>query len=348
MFAWTLISKPAGSNAIIAPGTLKAPTFVADVPGAYIASLTVNDGKATSSADQITVLSVAKPEVSSSILPSANAGANQNVLVGASVLVDANASKSASGKALSYRWSLTTRPPGSMAVLSAITAKATFTADKVGSYAATLLVSDGTLESAAATTFIVASSPPTQSNLPPVANAGADQTGAPGVLVTLDGSLSKDANGDTISYSWSLVSKPTGSAAALATTTVVKSSFVPDLAGIYDVMLSVNDGKSSVASTDTISVVIFSPTSVVVADTGIYRCSSISKAQAVLLYSQGHTYLDRDHDGKPCEANDILNELAGTTTTTGSTATSSGQCYVNGYYRSNGTYVRGYYRSCPR
>lgn len=100
------------------------------------------------------------------------------------------------------------------------------------------------------------------------------------------------------------------------------------------------------------------------ADTGMYRCSDITSAQAYALYLQGHTYLDRDHDGKPCEANDITIEntmysvpIASTgtissaslpsTSTSGSTSTGSGgQCYVNGYRRSNGTYVQGYYRSC--
>jgi hypothetical protein len=100
-----------------------------------------------------------------------------------------------------------------------------------------------------------------------------------------------------------------------------------------------------------------------IADTGRYRCSTLTSAQASALYLQGHTYLDRDHDGKPCEANDFTVENATysvpptsaaitpapspTTSTSGSTSTSSGsQCYVNGYYLSDGTYVQGYYRAC--
>jgi hypothetical protein len=99
-------------------------------------------------------------------------------------------------------------------------------------------------------------------------------------------------------------------------------------------------------------------------DTGRYRCSSLTSAEAHALYLQGHVYLDRDHDGRPCETNDFTIEntiysvpTTSTTTTTsvstsmpgtsGSTPTStSGQCYVNGYYRSDGIYVEGYYRSC--
>ena len=43
-------------------------------------------------------------------------------------------------------------------------------------------------------------------NVAPVANAGPDQGGkAPGSLITLNGSASSDANGDPLTYSWSLI-----------------------------------------------------------------------------------------------------------------------------------------------
>ncbi|MDB5959302.1 MAG: hypothetical protein JWP59_596 [Massilia sp.] len=342
-YRWTLISKPAGSSASILLATAKTPTFIADVVGSYVAALVVNDGRADSAADQVSISAAASPAV---VPPVASAGANQSVLVGAAVAVDASASKSASGKSLTYRWAFTSRPAGSTALLSVTSSKATFIADMAGIYAATVIVNDGTLDSGAATTFITATAPPTQLNTLPVANAGVDQSGYPGALITLDGSLSKDANGDMLSYAWSVVSRPATSTAPLSMATTVKATFVPDVAGVYDVKLSVNDGKSTTAVSDSVSIVIFSPSITVVADTGIYRCSTISKTLALQLYAQGHTYLDRDHDGKPCEANDIVNELVGTTTTT--TTSSGGQCYVNGYYRSNGTYVHGYYRSCPR
>lgn len=81
-----------------------------------------------------------------------------------------------------------------------------------------------------------------------------------------------------------------------------------------------------------------------IADSGRYTCSTLTHAQAVELFYQGHSYLDRDHDGKPCEVYDILAERS---TATSVTVPSTGkQCYVSGYTRKNGTRVSGYYRSC--
>jgi len=60
--------------------------------------------------------------------------------------------------------------------------------------------------------------------------------------VQLDGSASNDANGDPLTYQWSMVSKPYGSIAVLSGDTTVQPSFFADLAGQYVVSLTVSDG----------------------------------------------------------------------------------------------------------
>jgi hypothetical protein len=98
-------------------------------------------------------------------------------------------------------------------------------------------------------------------NVAPVANAGPDQGGkALGSLVTLDGSASSDANGDPLTYSWSLTSRPAGSAAVLTNPTSVSPTFTVDLHGTYTAQLIVNDGTlSSVPNTVNISTVSVTP-----------------------------------------------------------------------------------------
>ena len=180
----------------------------------------------------------------------------------------------------------------------------------------------------------------------PIANAGENQTSTTGNTIYLDGSGSSDANGDKLSFIWTL-SKPSASYAQLSTIEGSKSSFKADVAGTYTATLIVYDG-TQYSESDSVTIQIAVPASQNITDTGIYKCSNISHALALQLFLQGHTYLDRDHDGKPCEATDISAEttLSPTIPPIVPTTPSTGQCWVNGYYRKNGTYVNGYWRRC--
>ena len=78
-------------------------------------------------------------------------------------------------------------------------------------------------------------------NTAPVANAGSDQIVQIGSVVTLDGSGSRDTDGDALTYTWSLTT-PAGSNATLSSSTVVRPSFSADAEGVYTATLIVNDG----------------------------------------------------------------------------------------------------------
>ncbi|MCI5134200.1 MAG: hypothetical protein D3920_03825 [Candidatus Electrothrix sp. AW2] len=62
-----------------------------------------------------------------------------------------------------------------------------------------------------------------------------------GDKITLDGTVSSDPNGDEISYSWQLQSKPMGSTATLSATTKEKTELSFDKGGTYTVQLAVVD-----------------------------------------------------------------------------------------------------------
>jgi hypothetical protein len=175
----------------------------------------------------------------------ANAGPGQNTVAGTAVTLDGSQSSDANADPLTYQWALTSRPVGSSASLAnAATVKPTFTADLPGTYVASLVVSDGKVSSSLSTVTITASA----TNAAPVANAGLVQNVQVGALVTLDGSGSTDANGDTLTYNWSLTSKPQGSATVIGTPTLIKPTFTADVVGTYVATLTVNDGKTSSAS----------------------------------------------------------------------------------------------------
>ncbi|MGQ9602400.1 MAG: PKD domain-containing protein, partial [Candidatus Bipolaricaulia bacterium] len=62
-------------------------------------------------------------------------------------------------------------------------------------------------------------------NRPPIADAGLDQEVDVGERVQLDGSGSFDPDGDSLSYSWAFISKPSGSMAALSESPIVDPTF---------------------------------------------------------------------------------------------------------------------------
>jgi cytochrome c553 len=143
------------------------------------------------------------------------------------------------------------KPAGSSAGLANSTeVKPSFTADADGTYVIELVVNDGTVGSTPATVSITAST----ANSAPAANAGPDQTVVVGSQVSLDGTGSSDADNDPLTYAWMLVSRPSGSTAALpgsATTEMV--FFTPDVAGTYVVQLVVNDGSAD-STPDTVTI----------------------------------------------------------------------------------------------
>jgi hypothetical protein len=100
-------------------------------------------------------------------------------------------------------------------------------------------VNDGKVNSVVVATTITAAT----LNVAPVANAGTSQTVAVGTLVTLTGAASTDANSDSLSYKWTLTTKPTGSTATLSSTTGVSPTLTVDIVGTYVASLIVNDGK---------------------------------------------------------------------------------------------------------
>jgi len=241
-YSWAFTQRPTGSNATLVNPTSVKPTFVVDAAGNYVIALTVSNGTA-SSTSSVTVSTT-------NTKPVANAGPNQTVNIGSTVVLNGSGSSDVDGNPLTYAWTLTSKPTGSSAVLSgANTVSPTFVADRRGSYTVQLIVNDGTVDSNASTVTITV-----QGNTAPVANAGPNQTVNIGSLVQLNGSASTDADGDPLTYRWSLITVPASSTAALSSTTAVNPTFTADKSGTYVAQLIVNDGTvDSPAATVTIT-----------------------------------------------------------------------------------------------
>jgi hypothetical protein len=179
------------------------------------------------------------------VAPRANAGPDSSAAPGRPITLDGTASRDPNNTSVTYSWRIVEQPPGSHPTLTnATSAKPTFTADLAGRYVLALVCSDGSLTSTVDQVVIIVAT----GNLPPVANAGPDQTVTAGQVVTLDGPGSSDPNGDPLTYSWCLRGRPQGSTATLNGANAARPTFTPDVAGSYVLCLTVNDGKAASAS----------------------------------------------------------------------------------------------------
>jgi alpha-tubulin suppressor-like RCC1 family protein len=174
------------------------------------------------------------------LAPVAEAGPDQAVLfTGTIVALDGSGSSDEDGDPLTYAWRLVLFPAGSAAALSDPSAASpTFVADRYGDYVAELVVSDGIAESAPDRVTV------SFANLPPVADAGGNRAAVKGDTLLLDGSASSDPNHDVVTFQWTFLALPEGSAAAFDDPSSPAPSFTADLSGEYIAALVVNDGSA--------------------------------------------------------------------------------------------------------
>jgi hypothetical protein len=233
-YIWSL-NKPSESSAILSNKNASMPTFNADVLGTYTAYLMVSNGTYSSVSDSVTIYVTQDGTLNNP--PIARAGYSKTIKGVKIITLDGSSSSDRDGDDLTYQWSFVNKPEGSSAVLSGTsTSKPTFTADVNGIYVIRLIVNDTHTDSNPDNITI------TYSNSAPVVNAGDDHTVATGTNVTLDASLSRDDDGDSLEYIWQLISKPQGSSAVLSATDTVAPSFTADISGSYSFSLSVSDG----------------------------------------------------------------------------------------------------------
>jgi hypothetical protein len=232
-YAWQIITRPAGSSATLSDADTSTPSFTVDMDGDYTIQLVVTDALGAESEPDTVVISTVNSK------PVANAGDDQFLDTGPSTIqLDGSQSFDPDDDPITYEWTLTSKPLGSFATLSDSTAPdPTFDADILGTYIIQLVVVDSFGLVSEADEIVV-----TSENVKPVADAGGNQVVLVGDTVFLDGSGSYDANGNDLTYSWSLVDKPEGSAAELSFPAAVDPIFVADVEGIYTVSLVVNDG----------------------------------------------------------------------------------------------------------
>ncbi len=250
--------------------------------------------------------------------PVADAGLGETAHPGTSVTLDGSGSFDPDGNVpLSFSWTITSAPDGSVATLSdPDTITPTLTPDLLGDdYAISLVVTDSLGTSSAPKGVLISTF-----NTAPVADAGPDQAilqlGTTVQLGQSAGRESFDDDGDPITFSWTLTARPTVSSAFLDDPSSDTPTFVADVQGTYLVSLVVNDGfVNSDPSSVTVSFDNVKP----VADAG--DTQSVAVGQTVSLNGNGSSDANLDPltfswsiisapDGSPAQ---LINPAAQTT-----------------------------------
>lgn len=230
------------------------PFFVTALSSAAFPLNTTVTGPGTSTVT-VTVTSLTNPSLTASdtveingpaaaLPPSANAGTGGAMPLRRIAVLNGSASSDPNTPPLTdtYTWSLVSAPSGSTLSTSSIgfpsSSLAVFRPDVLGNYVFNLKVENSAGASDAQVTY-------TAQIFPPVAEAGKPQNAKTGGFAILNGKDSYDPNGLPLTFAWTFGTLPQGSAlnaAALRNATTPKPYFKPDVDGVYQLRLVVNNG----------------------------------------------------------------------------------------------------------
>lgn len=128
-------------------------------------------------------------------------------------------------------------------------------------------------------------------NNPPRANAGPDLRDiVPNTLVNLEGGGSTDVDADPLTYTWTALSKPPGSASTISNSTFASAQIYVDKAGEYNISLEVSDGR--LTATDSMKITVLIDNTPPRANAGIDQ--TVNVGTNVQLVGSGSTDADGD------------------------------------------------------
>ena len=265
-YAWRFEDLPVGSAAALNDPTAIHPSFTPDVPGTYVARVTVTDPTGRTATDTISI-TVGVCGSNAPVIESISAEPSATVSTGQAVRLtptfsdaDTETGCAAHAPVFTFAWRFEELPAGSAATLNDTTAiRPSFTADVPGAYIVRVTVTDPTGRSATDITTVTVGV--CRSNAPTATAGTSTPSVSPGAGVQLQGTADDADNaapcsaGQSFTYAWRLSRVPAGSIAVLNDPSSDWPSFVADMPGDYVAALVVTDstGLSSPAATVTVT-----------------------------------------------------------------------------------------------
>jgi parallel beta-helix repeat protein len=246
-YLWTKISGPTVFNIV---NSVSPVTDISSlVQGVYLFELKVTDNNGAIAKDtmQVTV----NPEVIINIPPHANAGSDQAITLPTDSLTLSGQGSDADGTIIKYVWTKISGP-ANFIIANSSAASTIVTGLVQGVYLLELKVTDNS-GATAADTMQVTVNAAIIVNIPPVANAGVDQSiTLPANFTTLSGKAS-DIDGTITTYLWSQISGP--ATAVMSGQSLLSNSISALIQGVYQFEFKVTDNNGGVGR-DTMTVTV--------------------------------------------------------------------------------------------
>lgn len=260
-YRWTLSSKPQGSK-LAATGETAVLSWQPDLLGSYAFELRVTDSVGAFGTRSVVVQAdnrspSATVVVSAAFTAVPFAAVPQSVTVGADVVVDATRTTDPDGQPVNVTFEWADKPAASQAALAVAGRSARFKPDVLGTYRLRVKGMDphaAGFESLY--TFMADNRGPSPVLLATVTEVvgtsrAATVEASVGYDVLLNGAGSTDPDGNALTRTWQLVSRPAGSSAALTADAGAATVLSPDVLGNYVVRLTATDTRGAKGTVET-------------------------------------------------------------------------------------------------
>ena len=239
-YLWTKVAGPATGT--ITTANNAATTVTGLIAGIYKFELRVTDNNGATARDTMQVIVFAP-----NIAPAANAGLNQSITLPTNTTNLSGSGTDVDGTVVIYKWTKVAGPaPGT--ITNSNVPVTNVTGLTAGIYKFELRVTDNNGATGKDTMQVIVN----PENIPPVANAGADQSIVlPANRVTLTGS-GTDADGTITAYTWKQISGPVDKLTSTNTAVTVLDNLI---AGNYKFELMVTDNRGA-RGKDTVNVIV--------------------------------------------------------------------------------------------